>query len=110
MHGDKRILLIHGEPVPYALARIPAPGELRGNVNAGATGVAQPLTEQDKRICGVLGPHLRQKGLLFVGIDVIGNFLTEINITSPGCIRQLDEQCGLNIGKQLFDAMAGGQI
>ena len=101
--GDKRILLINGEPVPYALARIPAAGELRGNLAAGAKGVAQPLTEQDVKLCKTIGPALREKGLLLVGLDVIGNYLTEINVTSPTCIRELDEQCQLNISKLLFD-------
>lgn len=103
--GDKRILMIHGEPIPYALARIPAPGELRGNLAAGAKGVAQALTERDRWICQEVGPTLREKGLYFVGLDVIGDFLTEINITSPTCIRQLDEQCGLNIAATLFDVI-----
>lgn len=103
--GDKRIILINGEPVPYALARIPAPGELRGNLAAGAKGIAQPLTAQDLAICKAVGPTLRNKGLMFVGLDVIGNYLTEINITSPTCVRELDEQCDLNICKQLFDVI-----
>jgi glutathione synthase len=104
--GDKRILLINGEPVTYALARIPAPGELRGNLAAGAKGVAQPLTKQDIALCKAIGPKLREQGLFFVGLDVIGNYLTEINITSPTCIRELDEQCDLNISRLLFDAVA----
>lgn len=105
LQGDKRILLINGEPVPYALARIPAAGELRGNLAAGAKGVAQPLTEQDLALCKAVGPTLCEKGLIFVGLDVIGNYLTEINVTSPTCIRELDEQCNLNICKLLFDAI-----
>jgi glutathione synthase len=104
--GDKRILLIDGEPVAFALARIPASGELRGNLAAGGRGVARPLTERDRWICKEVGPILRQKGLLFVGIDVIGDFLTEINVTSPTCIRELDYQCDLNISKELFSAIA----
>lgn len=103
--GDKRIILIDGEPVEYALARIPAPGELRGNLVAGAKGVAQPLTDRDRWICQAVGPTLREKGLLFVGLDVIGDFLTEINVTSPTCIRELDDQCGLNIAGQLMDSI-----
>ncbi len=103
--GDKRILMIDGEPLPFALARIPAPGELRGNLAAGATGVAQALTERDRWICGKIGPILREKGLYFVGLDVIGDYLTEINITSPTGIRQLNEQCGLNIATTLFDVI-----
>ncbi|MCD6038954.1 MAG: gshB [Gammaproteobacteria bacterium] len=101
--GDKRILLINGEPVAYALARLPAAGELRGNLAAGAKGVAQPLSEQDKALCRGIGPALREKGLFFVGLDVIGHYLTEINVTSPTCIRELDEQCDLNISHQLFN-------
>ena len=104
--GDKRILMINGEPVPYALARVPAEGELRGNLAAGGQGVAKPLTEKDYWICEQVGPVLREKGLLFVGLDVIGNYLTEINVTSPTCIRELDAQCGLNISEKLFDCLA----
>ncbi len=100
--GDKRILMINGEPVPYALARIPAEGELRGNLAAGATGVARPLTERDRLICAQVGPVLQGKGLLFVGLDVIGDFLTEINVTSPTGLRELDEQCRLNIAGTLL--------
>jgi glutathione synthase len=103
--GDKRILMINGEPVPYALARIPAEGELRGNLAAGGKGVAQALTERDRWICQEVGSTLREKGLYFVGLDVIGDFLTEINITSPTCIRELDEQCDLNIAATFFDAL-----
>lgn len=103
--GDKRIILIEGKPVPFALARIPAEGELRGNLAAGAKGVAQPLSEKDYWICEQVGPVLREKGLIFVGIDVIGDFLTEINVTSPTGIRELDSQCQLNISETLFDAI-----
>jgi glutathione synthase len=103
--GDKRILMINGEPISYALARIPAPGELRGNLAAGAKGVAQALTERDRWICNKVGPMLREKGLYFVGLDVIGDFLTEINVTSPTCIRELDEQCELNIAATFFDVI-----
>lgn len=103
--GDKRILLIAGEPIPFALARIPASGELRGNLAAGAKGVAQPLTDHEYKLCKALAPTLREKGLLFVGLDVIGNFLTEINVTSPTGIRELDKQCHLTISKLLLDAI-----
>jgi len=103
--GDKRILLIDGEPVPHALARIPAAGENRGNIAAGASTRGQPLSERDYWICEQIAPRLREKGLIFVGIDVIGDYLTEINVTSPTCIRELDEQFGLNIAGQLFDAI-----
>lgn len=103
--GDKRILLVDGEPVPYALARIPAPGETRANLAAGGSGVGVPLSERDRWICSQLGPTLRERGLLFVGIDVIGDYLTEINVTSPTCIRELDKLYGLNISGLMFDAI-----
>ncbi|ALG69464.1 glutathione synthase [Beggiatoa leptomitoformis] len=103
--GDKRILLINGEPVPYALARIPAQGESRGNLAAGATGVAQPLTARDRWICQQVGSTLREKGFLFVGLDVIGDYLTEINVTSPTGIRELNNAYGLDIAGQLMDAI-----
>jgi glutathione synthase len=95
--GDKRILLINGEPVPYALARIPAEGETRGNLAAGGEGVARPLTDRDRWICDQVGPTLKAKGLYFVGIDVIGDYLTEINVTCPTCIRELDQAFDLDI-------------
>lgn len=101
--GDKRILLIDGEPIPYALARIPAEGELRGNLAAGGSGVGQALTEKDYWIAEQVAPVLKEKGLLFVGLDVIGEYLTEINVTSPTCIRQLDDQFGIRIGDRLMD-------
>ncbi|MDX9767440.1 MAG: glutathione synthase [Ectothiorhodospiraceae bacterium] len=104
--GDKRILLIDGEPVPQALARIPAAGESRANLAAGGTGVGVDLTERDRFICAQVGPVLRDKGLLFVGIDVIGDYLTEINVTSPTCIRELDKIYGLDIAGTLMDAIA----
>ena len=100
--GDKRILLIDGDPVPYALARVPAAGETRGNLVAGATGVGMPLTERDHWICAQVSPVLREMGILFAGLDVIGDYLTEINITSPTCIRELDQQYDLDIGGQLI--------
>lgn len=103
--GDKRILLIDGEPVPYALARIPAKGETRGNLAAGGRGEGVPLSERDYWICAQLAPTLKKMGLLFVGIDVIGDYLTEINVTSPTCIRELDKQYHLNIGALLMDAI-----
>ena len=105
-HGDKRILMIDGEPVPYALARIPKPGESRGNLAAGGRGEGRPLSDRDRWICAQVGPALRERGLLFVGLDVIGDFLTEINVTSPTCIQELDAQYGLNIGAQVIDAVA----
>ncbi len=104
--GDKRILLIDGEPVPYALARIPMQGELRGNLAAGGSGVGQPLSERDRYIANAVGGELRQRGLKFVGIDVIGDYLTEINVTCPTCIRELDRQFGTDIGGDLLDHLA----
>ncbi|MEK7222772.1 MAG: glutathione synthase [Pseudomonadota bacterium] len=104
--GDKRILLVDGEPIPYALARIPAEGDTRGNLAAGGTGIGVPLSERDRWICAQVGPVLREKGLLFVGLDVIGDYLTEINVTSPTCIRELDRLYGLHISAGLMDAIA----
>lgn len=103
--GDKRILLIDGEPVPYTLARIPKEGETRGNLAAGGSGRGQAMTAGDKHIAEIVGPKLREAGILFAGIDVIGDFLTEINITSPTCIRELDKQFNLNISGQLMDVI-----
>jgi glutathione synthase len=104
--GDKRILVINGEPVPYCLARIPAQGESRGNLAAGGSGEGRPLTEQDRWIANQVGPTLREKGLVFVGLDVIGDTLTEINVTSPTCVQELDTQFGLNICGLLMDHIA----
>jgi glutathione synthase len=104
--GDKRILLVDGEPVPYALARIPAVGETRGNLAAGGSGEARPLTTRDRWICEQVAPSLRKRGLIFVGLDVIGDYLTEINVTSPTCIREIDKAFGTDIGAQLMDAIA----
>ena len=106
--GDKRILLIDGEPIPYALARIPKAGESRGNLAAGGEGVGQPLSERDASIAAHVGPELRRRGLRFVGIDVIGDYLTEINVTCPTCIRELDRQFGLDIAADLLDRLASG--
>jgi len=103
--GDKRILIIDGEPVPYALARIPAAGENRGNLAAGGRAEGVELSERDYWICEQLGPELKNKGLIFVGIDVIGDYLTEINVTSPTCIRELDKLYNLNIAGQLMDSI-----
>ena len=100
--GDKRILLIDGEPVPYTLARLPAEGETRANLAVGGRGEGRALSERDYWICEQVAPVLREKGLLFVGLDVIGDYLTEINVTSPTCIRELDEQYKLNIGDELM--------
>lgn len=103
--GDKRILMINGEPVPYALARVPREGELRGNLAAGGTGVGRELTDRDRWICEQVGPTLKRKGLYFVGLDVIGDYLTEINVTSPTCIRELDQIYSINIAGDLFDSL-----
>jgi glutathione synthase len=101
--GDKRILMINGEAVPYALARIPAQGETRGNLAAGGRAEGRELTEQDCWIASQVGPTLREKGLIFVGLDVIGDKLTEINVTSPTCVQELDQQFGINIAGTLMD-------
>jgi glutathione synthase len=103
--GDKRILLINGKPIDYALARIPAKGSFKGNLAAGAVGIGQPLSARDYYLCEQIAPTLKAKGLMFVGLDVIGDYITEINVTSPTCIRELDEQFDLNIAKVLFDAI-----
>ena len=105
--GDKRILLIDGEPVPYALARIPMQGESRGNLAAGGSGVGQPLSERDRFIAERVGPELRWRGLTFVGIDVIGDYLTEINVTCPTCVRELDAAFDLDIAGDLLDSITG---
>ncbi|VXC07770.1 glutathione synthetase [Pseudomonas sp. 8Z] len=105
--GDKRILMIDGEPIPYCLARIPAAGETRGNLAAGGRGEARPLTERDKEIAAAVGPTLREKGLIFVGLDVIGEHLTEINVTSPTCIREIDAAFDTRIGERLMECIAG---
>jgi glutathione synthase len=106
VHGDKRILMVNGEPVPYCLARIPAQGETRGNLAAGGHGEGRPLTERDRWIAAQVGPTLKEKGLVFVGLDVIGDCLTEINVTSPTCVQELDKQFGINISAQLLDHIA----
>ncbi len=103
--GDKRILLISGKPVPHCLARIPREGESRGNLAAGGTGVARPLTERDKEIAGALGPDLMSRGLLLVGLDVIGDYLTEVNVTSPTCFQEITQQTGFNVAGMFVDAL-----
>jgi glutathione synthase len=105
VEGDKRILLIDGEPVPYCLARIPQGDEFRGNLAAGGRGEGRPLSDSDRWIAQQVGPELKRRGMLFVGLDVIGDRLTEVNVTSPTCIRELDKQFGLNIAGMLFDAI-----
>ncbi len=103
--GDKRVLLIDGEPLPYALARVPAEGDARGNLAAGARGVGVELGPRERWIASEVGPVVREKGLIFVGLDIIGEHLTEINVTSPTCIRELDAIYGLDIGSQLMDVI-----
>ncbi len=108
--GDKRILLVDGEPVDYCLARIPQGDEFRGNLAAGGRGEGRPLSERDRWIAAQVGPEMQRRGMRFVGLDVIGDYLTEVNVTSPTCIRELDAQFGLNIAGQLFErieALAG---
>ena len=105
VEGDNRILMINGEPIPYALARIPQPGETRANLAAGGTGVPRPLTEKEQWICKEVGPALRNKGLIFVGLDVIGGLLTEINVTSPTCIQEIEAVYPVQIAKQLMDCL-----
>jgi glutathione synthase len=103
--GDSRVLLIDGEPGPYALARIPTADDHRGNLAAGAKGVARPLNDRDRWLAGQIGPTLAEKGMLFVGLDVIGGFVTEINVTSPTGIREIDKQSGTDIGSMFIDAV-----
>jgi len=103
--GDKRVLLIAGKPVPHALARIPKPGETRGNLAAGGTGVARELTRRDREIAEALGPALAKEGLLLVGLDVIGDYLTEVNVTSPTCFQEITEQTGFNVAGMFVDAL-----
>ena len=103
--GDKRVLVIGGEPVPYCLARIPQGSEIRGNLAAGGKGVAQPLSARDREIAQTLGPVLAARGLLLVGLDVIGDCLTEINVTSPTCFQEIMEQTGFDVAKMFVDAL-----
>ncbi|MEZ9196810.1 glutathione synthase [Shewanella sp. 10N.286.54.B9] len=103
--GDKRILVVDGEPVPYSLARIPQKGETRGNLAAGGRGVAQPLSESDWHIARTIGPELKKRGLIFVGLDVIGDKLTEINVTSPTCIKEIEAAFDVDISGMLMDAI-----
>ncbi len=103
VEGDKRILLVDGEPVDYCLARVPQGDEFRGNLAAGGRGEGRPLTERDRWIAAQVGPEMKRRGMLFVGLDVIGDYLTEVNVTSPTCIRELDAQFGLNIAGSLFE-------
>jgi glutathione synthase len=108
--GDKRVLLIGGEPVPYALARIPQGGEVRGNLAAGGRGVAQPLSAADRAIAQALGPVLAARGLLLVGLDVIGDRLTEVNVTSPTCFREIMDQTGFDVAAMFVDALERASV
>ena len=105
VHGDKRILVIDGKPVPFALARIPQAGEVRGNLAAGGLGRAQPLSDRDRDIAEMLGPVLAARGLLLVGLDVIGDFLTEVNVTSPTCFQEITDQTGFDVAAMFIDAL-----
>ena len=104
--GDKRVLVIGGQPVPYALARIPQGNEVRGNLAAGGKGVAQPLTDRDRQIALAIGPTLAARGLLLVGLDIIGDSLTEVNVTSPTCFREITDQTGFDVAAMFMDALA----
>ena len=105
VHGDKRILMIDGEAIPYALARVPAIDDFRGNLASNATYEGRELTDRDRWICEQVGPILKEKGLLFVGLDVIGDFLTEINVTSPTCARELNQLFDLDIASEFLDVV-----
>jgi glutathione synthase len=103
--GDSRVILVDGEPVPYALARIPTAADNRGNLAAGARGIGRPLNDRDRWLAAQIGPTLKERGMLFVGLDVIGGFVTEINVTSPTGIRELDKEFHVDIGAMLLDAI-----
>ena len=105
VHGDRRVLLIGGEVVPYCLARIPQGGEVRGNLAAGGKGVAMPISDREREIGEALAPELLKRGLLLVGLDVIGNYLTEINVTSPTCFQEIRQQTGFNVAGMFIDAL-----
>ncbi|MFN0314506.1 MAG: glutathione synthase [Burkholderiales bacterium] len=105
VQGDKRVLVVGGEPAPYALARIPRAGESRGNLAAGGRGVAQPLSARDREIAQTVGRAVREDGLLLVGLDVIGDYLTEINVTSPTCMREIHDQTGFSVAAMIIDAV-----
>lgn len=106
INGDKRVLMVDSEPVPWCLARVPAVGEVRGNLAAGGTGIVQPLSNRDRWIAEQVAPELRKRGLLFVGLDIIGDYLTEINVTSPTCAREIDREQPSAIGQRLMSAIA----
>ena len=104
-HGDHRVLIIDGIPVPHCLARIPKPGESRGNLAAGARGVAKPLSARQREIATALGPTLARRGLLLVGLDIIGDWLTEVNVTSPTCFREIQDQSGFDVAGSFVTAL-----
>jgi glutathione synthase len=103
--GDKRVLLVDGEPVPYTLARIPPADDFRGNLAVGGRGEARPITDREREIAAIVGPEMRRRGMILVGLDVIGGFLTEVNVTSPTCVREIDAAFGTNIAGLVFDAI-----
>jgi glutathione synthase len=103
--GDRRVLVLHGQPVSQVLARIPSQGETRGNLAAGGRGVVMPISEREREIAETVGPYLLERGLLFVGLDVIGGYLTEINVTSPTCVREIDAQANTRIGHDFFETL-----
>jgi len=108
IHGDKRVLLIDGAVVPYCLARVPQAGEVRGNLAAGGTGIAMPLSEREREIAETLAPVLRARGLMLVGLDIIGQYLTEINVTSPTCFQEIMQQTGCDVAAMFIDALERG--
>ena len=108
MHGDKRVLLIDGAAVPFCLARVPQAGEVRGNLAAGGTGIAMPLSEREREIAETLAPILRARGLMLVGLDIIGQYLTEINVTSPTCFQEIMQQTGCDVAAMFIDALERG--
>jgi len=108
MHGDKRVLLIDGAVVPFCLARVPQAGEVRGNLAAGGTGIAMPLSEREREIAETLAPVLRARGLMLVGLDIIGQYLTEINVTSPTCFQEIMQQTGCDVAGMFIDALERG--
>ena len=105
VHGDKRVLVIDGKPLPFVLARIPQAGEVRGNLAAGGTGRAQPISPRDREIAETLGPQLAARGLLLVGLDIIGDYLTEVNVTSPTCFQEIFDQTGFDVAAVFIDAV-----
>jgi glutathione synthase len=105
--GDNRVILIDGEPVPFALQRMPDPADHRGNLAAGATARSRPLNDRDRWLCSIIGPKLKEAGMVFVGLDIIGDYVTEINVTSPTGIRELNKKHDADVGGRLINAIAG---